>query len=94
MFHKGKAGETYCVGADNEQANLNLAKQICQLLDQEKPRKNGRSYSELLTFVTDRPGHDLRYAIDSSKLKNELGWKQHRSFEENLKKTIQWYLPK
>ena len=92
VFHKGQAGETYCIGADNEKTNLDLAKKICGILDELAPRSYQKSYSDLIQFVTDRPGHDLRYAIDSSKLKTTLGWKQSSTFEANLLKTVEWYI--
>jgi dTDP-glucose 4,6-dehydratase len=72
--------------------NIDLVKTICSILDEIKPRGNGSKYEELITFVKDRPGHDMRYAINCDKLKKELGWTQSVSFEEGLKATIQWYL--
>ncbi len=94
VFHKGKEGETYNIGGNNEQNNLDLAKLICSVLDKEKPRGNNRPYSELITFVKDRPGHDKRYAIDSSKIFNELEWEANSNFEDLLLKTIKWYINK
>ncbi len=90
VFHKGKRGETYNIGGSNEWTNIDLVRKICKIMDKklnrEEPAEN------LITFVKDRAGHDLRYAIDSSKIQNELGWKPEHSFEEALEKTIDWYL--
>lgn len=94
VYHNGRAGETYNIGAENEQQNIVLCKTICQLLDEIHPRKDGKSYEELISFVKDRPGHDRRYAIDASKIKNELDWEPQENFESGLKKTIEFYLPK
>ena len=88
---KGKIGETYNIGGNNEHSNLEVAKTICTLLDKTRPRNSG-SYSELIQFVEDRPGHDMRYAIDASKLKTELNWKPKNTFSAGIQKTIQWYL--
>lgn len=92
IFHRGRAGETYNVGGHNEQNNLTLVQTICALLDHMKPRANGRPYHELITYVSDRPGHDLRYAIDPSKIEHELGWHPQVSLNEGLSTTVQWYL--
>src|SRR5690606_38742283 len=89
---KGKLGESYNIGGRAERTNLNVVETICAILDKKRPRANGKSYSELITFVTDRPGHDRRYAIDASKIERELGWKPQETFETGLEKTIQWYL--
>ncbi|WP_228853123.1 dTDP-glucose 4,6-dehydratase [Aegicerativicinus sediminis] len=91
-FRKGKSGETYNVGGRNERNNLYIANTICDLLDEIQP-KNG-SYKNQIKFVTDRPGHDFRYAIDASKLESELGWKADENFESGIRKTIEWYLDK
>ncbi len=91
-FHKGDAGETYNVGGDNEWQNLELVHHICNLLNEEVGEGPDGDYKSLISFVTDRPGHDFRYAIDASKIKNELGWKQEGSFKEDLRKTVQWYI--
>jgi dTDP-glucose 4,6-dehydratase len=91
-FQKGRAGETYNIGGKNERNNNQIADKICSLLDSKKPRKNGKSYKELLTFVKDRAGHDKRYAIDAAKIENELGWKAEENFEGGINKTLDWYL--
>ncbi|AFM04039.1 dTDP-glucose 4,6-dehydratase [Bernardetia litoralis DSM 6794] len=91
VFHKGKKGDSYNIGSNNEWNNLNLAKKICSLLDTIKPKEQGK-YEDLMTFVKDRPGHDLRYAIDSSKIENELNWKANTDFDTALTKTINWYI--
>ncbi|SCM82803.1 dTDP-glucose 4,6-dehydratase [uncultured Sporomusa sp.] len=92
VLAQGQPGEVYNVGGNNEKTNLQVVQSICDLLDRLQPSKNGRSYRELITFVTDRPGHDRRYAINSSKLKAELGWIPQESFETGLAKTVSWYL--
>lgn len=92
IFHTGKAGETYNVGGFNERNNIAIVKTICALLDERKPRKNGAKYADLITFVADRAGHDFRYAIDSSKLTNELGWHADENFDTGIVKTVDWYL--
>lgn len=91
-FHKGKSGETYNVGGDNEWQNLELVHHICDLLNEEVGEGPDGDYKNLISFVTDRPGHDFRYAIDASKIKNELGWKQEGSFKEDLRATVRWYV--
>tara|TARA_A100001015_G_C15015378_1_gene725235 strand:- start:1229 stop:2275 length:1047 start_codon:yes stop_codon:yes gene_type:complete len=90
VISKGSIGETYNIGGHNEKTNIEVVKAICDLLDELAPKEN--SYHELITYVDDRPGHDLRYAIDAKKIKEELGWVPHESFESGLRKTIQWYL--
>jgi len=95
VFHQGRSGESYNIGGRNERQNLYIAATICQLLDQLAPVPNGagiQSYRELITLVTDRPGHDRRYAIDASKIENELGWHAEEDFESGILKTVQWYL--
>ncbi|MBQ4480791.1 MAG: dTDP-glucose 4,6-dehydratase [Victivallales bacterium] len=87
-----RPGESYCIGGDCEQTNLDVVKQVCKLLDEMRPRADGRSYAEQITFVTDRPGHDLRYAIDPGKIRHDLGWAPQENFPSGLRKTIQWYL--
>ena len=91
IFHKGKIGETYNVGGFNEWKNIDLIKVIIKTVDKLLGRKEGCS-DKLITYVTDRPGHDLRYAIDSTKLKHELGWEPSLQFEEGIEKTVKWYL--
>jgi len=91
-FRKGRSGETYNVGGDNEWQNLELVHHICELLNEEVGEGPDGDYKNLISFVTDRPGHDFRYAIDASKIKSELGWKQEGSFKEDLRKTVQWYI--
>jgi len=96
IFHKGKTGERYNVGGRNEQENITIAEKICGILDEIAPEfKEGspiNRYSDLIEFIKDRPGHDFRYAIDSTKIETELGWKAEENFEEGLKKTVKWYL--
>ena len=92
VFKTGKAGETYNIGGRNERNNLYIVNTICSILDEIKPAD--KSYKDQITFVTDRPGHDFRYAIDASKIENELGWKADENFETGIKKTIDWYLKK
>ena len=92
VLAKGKLGETYNIGGRNEKANLDVVKTICQILDELKPRVDGKSYAEQITFVKDRPGHDRRYAIDASKVERELGWRPAETFDTGIRKTIQWYL--
>ncbi len=89
---KGKLGESYCFGGDAERQNIDIAKQICTILDALKPKADGTSYTNQIQFVEDRKGHDLRYAIDSSKAKKELGFRIDGNFEEKLENTVKWYL--
>jgi dTDP-glucose 4,6-dehydratase len=89
---RGRVGETYTVGGDNEMRNIDLVRKLCGIMDTLRPRANGQRYEELITYVTDRPGHDMRYAIDASKLKRELGWEPDSDHEVLLRKTVQWYL--
>lgn len=91
VFHQGKAGETYNVGGNNEWKNIDLVHLLCKIMDKKLGRTAGESES-LITYVKDRAGHDLRYAIDSSKIQNELGWKPLATFETGLEKTVDWYL--
>ncbi len=92
VFQKGKKGETYNIGGKNERENLYIANKICDILDKLRPKD--KSYSNQIKFVKDRPGHDYRYAIDASKIENELGWQANENFETGIIKTIQWYLNK
>jgi len=91
VFHKGKNAENYNIGGFNEWKNIDLVRELCRQMDQKLGRQKGES-EELIVFVKDRPGHDLRYAIDATKINSELGWKPSVSFEEGLSKTIDWYL--
>lgn len=91
IFHKGEVGETYNIGGHNEWTNINLVKELCRQMDEKLGREKGTS-EQLITYVTDRAGHDLRYAIDATKLKTELGWVPSLQFEEGISKTIDWYL--
>ncbi len=93
VFHKGISGESYVIGGNNEHANLYLAHEVCILLDELKPRSNG-SYKDQITYVKDRLGHDYRYAIDASKIKNTLQWQPEEDFTSGLLKTVEWYLNK
>ena len=91
IFHSGKNGETYNIGGNNEWKNIDLVHKLCEIMDQKLGRETGHS-AELITYVTDRAGHDFRYAIDASKLENELGWKPSVAFDQGFEKTIDWYL--
>jgi len=93
-YKTGKSAETYNIGGKNERTNIYIVDTICTILDELKPRKNGASYKDLKSFVTDRPGHDFRYAIDATKIEKDLGWKAAENFETGIKKTIDWYLKK
>ncbi|BAK78289.1 dTDP-glucose 4,6-dehydratase [Pseudogulbenkiania sp. NH8B] len=92
VLEAGKQGETYNVGGWNEKPNLDVVHTICAILDELQPRADGKSYTDQVTFVQDRPGHDRRYAIDARKLERELGWKPAETFESGIRKTVQWYL--
>lgn len=91
IFHRAKAGSTYNIGGHNEWKNIDLIRLLCSILDKKLGRSDGES-AKLITFVTDRAGHDLRYAIDATKLKNDLGWTPSITFEQGLEKTVDWYL--
>ncbi|WP_435637395.1 dTDP-glucose 4,6-dehydratase [Carnimonas bestiolae] len=88
----GELGETYTVGGHNEWRNLEVVKEVCRLLDELRPRRGGQGYDQLITYVKDRPGHDMRYAIDASYIESALGWRPQESFSSGLRKTIEWYL--
>jgi dTDP-glucose 4,6-dehydratase len=92
VLEQGVPGEKYNVGGNNERTNLEVVEAICTMLDEKSPRASGERYAELITFVKDRPGHDQRYAIDSSKLKQELAWEPEHTFETGIRDTVQWYL--
>jgi len=92
VLERGRVGETYNIGGNGERRNIDVVGAICDAMDQLRPRPNGASHRELITFVPDRPGHDFRYAIDFGKLKAELGWSPAHSFESGLLATVQWYL--
>lgn len=89
---QAEVGQTYNIGGHNEKTNLDVVKRICSLLDELRPREDGKPYAEQITFVTDRPGHDRRYAIDADKIAQDLGWKPQESFDSGMRKTVQWYL--
>jgi dTDP-glucose 4,6-dehydratase len=91
-LEKGAEGRTYNIGGNNESSNLDLVKRICRILDRLRPRQDGCGYAELITFVADRPGHDRRYAIDSTRAHTELGWTPSVTFEQGLEQTVAWYL--
>lgn len=92
VLEAGKIGETYNVGGWNEKANLEVVHALCDILNELKPREDGKSYQEQITYVKDRPGHDRRYAIDATKIERELGWKPQETFESGIRKTVIWYL--
>ena len=92
IFHSGRSGETYNIGGHNERNNMQIVHRICDLLDERRPRSGGKKYADLITFVADRPGHDLRYAIDATKLTEELGWHADENFDTGIVKTVDWYL--
>jgi len=92
VLEAGKVGEVYNIGGWNEKPNLEVVRTLCRILDKKKPRDDGHSYADQITFVTDRLGHDQRYAIDATKISKELGWKPAETFETGIEKTIDWFL--
>jgi len=98
VITKGRVGETYNIGGNNERQNIELVRTLCQLMDELsesgkwKAENENKSYEELITFVTDRPGHDMRYAINPTKIRDELGWEPKEDFASGFRKTVQWYL--
>lgn len=92
VIEKGRVGETYNIGGNNEMKNLDLVHLLCSLLDEVVPNSDGRAYADQITFVTDRPGHDLRYAVDPTKIHEELGWSPKQDHESGFRKTVRWYL--
>ena len=92
IMHEGEVGRSYNVGGNEERTNIEVVKTVCSILDRKYPAKSGNSYRSLIEFVEDRPGHDLRYAIDASRISKELGWKPAETFESGMEKTVDWYL--
>ena len=92
MLTRGVPGESYNVGGRSERTNLQVVEAICGILDRKRPRADDSPHRDLIEFVADRPGHDLRYAIDATKIRNELGWEPSVTFEAGLRRTIEWYL--
>ena len=92
IYHNGRAGETYNVGGHNERNNITIVKTICSILDELRPRIDGKKYESQIEFVADRAGHDFRYAIDAGKLEQELGWRANETFDTGIVKTVKWYL--
>ena len=92
IFHRGVSGQTYNIGGRNERNNITIVKTICAILDEKRPRGDGKKYEEQITFVADRAGHDFRYAIDATKLETELGWRADENFDTGIIKTVDWYL--
>ena len=92
VVQKGELGRSYNIGGENERTNLELVKTLCGILDDLRPRGDGKAYAEQITFVTDRPGHDARYAIDPTRIREELGWRPSVTVEQGLRRTVEWYL--
>jgi dTDP-glucose 4,6-dehydratase len=91
VVQKGQVGRSYNIGGENERTNLELVQTLCAILDEKRPKNSG-SYADQITFVTDRPGHDARYAIDPTRMREELGWRPSVTVEEGLARTVDWYL--
>ena len=91
-YEKGQLGESYCIGGHNEKTNLEVVQTICKILDQLKPKADNTSYANQISYVTDRAGHDYRYAMDPTKIQTELGWQPEENFDSGIKKTVEWYL--
>lgn len=91
-YEKGQLGESYCIGGHNEKTNLEVVQTICKILDELQPKADAKSYLEQISYVTDRAGHDFRYAMDPSKIQNDLGWQAEENFDTGIRKTVQWYL--
>jgi dTDP-glucose 4,6-dehydratase len=92
VLERGSVGQTYAIGGNNEMRNIDFARKLCRIMDRLRPPTKVDTHEELLQFVTDRPGHDLRYAIDASKLRKELGWQPRSDHDDLLEQTVQWYL--
>jgi dTDP-glucose 4,6-dehydratase len=92
VLNQGKIGDVYNIGGNSEKTNISIVQTICDLLDDLVPRPDGKLYSDLIEFVQDRPGHDRRYAINASKISDDLGWKPKETFDTGIKKTVEWYL--
>jgi len=92
VLRKGRVGETYNIGGNNESRNIDLVVRLCRVLDRLQPRSDGKLYEQQIEFVSDRPGHDFRYAIDASKIQAELNWRPSQDLESGLEKTVRWYL--
>jgi dTDP-glucose 4,6-dehydratase len=92
VLENGRPGDTYNIGGNNELRNIDLVRLLCGLLDEFRPRPDGKPYADQIHFVTDRPGHDLRYGIDAAKIQNELGWSPKQDHESGFRKTVRWYL--
>jgi dTDP-glucose 4,6-dehydratase len=92
VYLNGRTGHTYNIGGNNEIENIQIVNSICEIMDNQRPLDNDKSYKDLIKFVEDRPGHDFRYAIDASKIKNELKWLPKENFQSGIQKTIDWYL--
>ncbi len=88
----GRLGEVYNIGGSSEQANIDVVQTLCRILDEERPRTDGKPYTEQITYVKDRPGHDRRYAIDARRITGELGWAPAETFETGIRRTVRWYL--